>query len=1146
MYKKIERSSFHSLGARHRTPKYLSMKLAVLLMCAGILQASAVTLGQTVTFKKKNVKMTTVLQEIQKQTGYHIFYDSSLIPEDLRVSLAIEEKGLKETLEELLAKQDLVFNIVDKNIILKPAPSSVSSTPAKSDLKAQAQQSVEGIITSEDGAILANVSVREKGNPNTVMSDEGGRYIINVSSGNAVLVFSYVGYQKEEIPVDNRSNIEVSLTPSTTAVNEVVVVGYGTQKKVNMTGAVSSVNMDALEDRPVTNATHALAGLAPGLSVTNTGGNTPGYESQTLQVRGQGTLNNASPLVVIDGMTGASISDINPQDIENISILKDAASSAIYGSRAANGVILITTKKGVEGTSRITYSGNVSAEKVAKRLNLVTDYADFMEIQNAGLTANGQAARFSQEKIDEWRNDGGKNPTVYPNTDWQDHIYRDPSIVQNHNLSANGGSQNMRYNLSFGAINNPGMIYNTDYKRHQLRANVEVDIKPWLTVGTNLFGYVDTNNPSSEVAAAGGDVIFGYGAFNTVPGMTLYDPETGFYGGIQNPEEDNVSNANPYRRMWFYKDDFPTRTRRTVSKMYGRIKPIEGLTIEGSYSYNYWDRNVDQQLTDRDLYRFTMDGPVLLREGVVRTYVRKYNYSNTFRSSDVTARYERNFGQLEASIMAGASQEYNKYENELFRRYDLVDESLTSLDGATTDGPVGGNYDEWAMHSYFGRLNLAWDNKYLLEANFRADGSSKFAPNQRWGYFPSVSAGWNISEETFMDDHRDWMNLLKLRASYGSLGNNATSTYYMYQSLFAATNYILNNNIVGGLSQTVLSNSQLTWESTYMTNVGIDYSFLRNRLTGSLEWYNKDTEGILISLPVPLQHGTATVPNQNAGGVNNRGFELDVNWGDRIGEVRYTAGVNLGYVRNKVTQFRGDVSSINGVHKIQEGQPINQLYVITVDRIVRDQTDLDYVQSLVDNDPNYFATYQRPELGDFLYADANGDGQLNADDRVEIGNGSSPALSYGANLGLAWKNFNFSMLLQGVGNHQVYYNNQAFRFVTAMGQSLIKDITDNAWTPENPYNSLYPRLRNNSNSKNNQASDAFVHNASYVRLKNIQLGYTFPKQVSQKFFVEGLKIYASVDNLFTISDFPGLDPEVAANVGYPSLRQYSAGIHLTF
>ena len=809
-------------------------------------------------------------------------------------------------------------------------------------------------------------------------------------------------------------------------------------------------------------------------------------------------------------------------------------------------MILVTTRHGVERAPRVTYSGNVSFETVAKRLNLVTDYADFMEIQNAGLIANGQAPRFSQGKIDEWRNDAGRNPTIYPNTDWQDHIYRNPSVVQNHNLSVTGGSKTVMYNISLGYVNNPGMIYYTDYKRYQLRTNLDVNIKPWLSTGVEFFGYIDKNNPSSENATAGGDVIFGSGAFNTVPGMTLYDPVTGLYGGIQNPEEENVSNFNPYRRQWFYDTDYPTKTKRSVIKLHASVTPVKGLTIKGAFAYNYWERNIEHHLTDRDLFRFTFDGPILIREGVVRTYIRRYNYRNSFRSSELTARYNLNIGRLDATVLAGMSQEYNKYDTDFFIKYDLVDPSLGAIDAGITNGNITGNYNEWAMRSYFGRINLNWDEKYLLEANLRADGSSKFAPGKRWGYFPSVSAGWRISQERFMDATSTWLNELKLRLSYGSLGNNETTSYYMYQSLFATANYILNGNIAGGLAQTVLANPALTWEKTYMTNLGIDFALLSNRLNGSVDIYNKDTKGILISLPAPLEHGTSVVPNQNAGEVNNKGFELDLHWNDRIGKVSYNVGFNIGFVDNKVTKFQGDVSSINGVYKTQEGKPINQLYVITVDRIVRDQADLDYVQSLVDRNPDYFATYQRPELGDFLYRDANGDGKLDADDRVEIGHGTLPRLTYGASLGLNWNNFDFSVLFQGVGNHQVYYNNQAFRFVTVMGQSLVKDITDNAWTPENPYDSKYPILRNSSNGKNNIASDAFVHNAAYFRCKNIQLGYTVPREITRKFFVENLKIYASIDNLFTITKFPGFDPEVGANVGYPSVRQYSVGLNISF
>ncbi len=1007
---------------------------------------------------------------------------------------------------------------------------------------------ITGTVTDTAGEPVTGAVISVNGKPEvSAMADIDGAFSIKIDSRDSKLNISAVGYYPASVNVSkSKDTVDAVLKSSMSQLDEVIVVGYATQKKVDLTGAVSSVSTGALEDRPVTNVTNALAGLAAGLTVTNSGGNTPGYESQSILVRGQGTLNNSAPLVVVDGMTGIALSDINPQDIENISILKDAASAAIYGSRAANGVILITTRHGSERAPRVTYSGNVSFETVAKRLNLVTDYADFMEIQNAALIVNGQAPRFSQGKIDEWRNDAGRNPTIYPNTDWQNHIYRNPSVVQNHNLTVTGGTANVDYNLSFGYINNPGMIYYTDYERYQLRSNINVRIKPWLSIGTNLFGFLDSNNPSSENAAEGGDVIFGSGAFNTVPGMTLYDPATGLYGGIQNPEEENVSNFNPYRRQWFYDTDYPTKTKRGVMKLYAELRPVKGLTVRGSFACNYWERNVEQHLTDRNLYRFTFDGPVLLRDGSVRTYIRRYNYKNFFRSSELTADYSINISRLNATLLAGMSQEYNKYDQDYYIKYDLVDPSLGAIDAGMTNGTITGNYNEWAMRSYFGRLNLNWDNKYLLEANLRADGSSKFAPGHRWGYFPSVSAGWRISQEHFMEGAASWLDHLKLRASYGSLGNNATTSYYMYQSLFATANYILNGNIAGGLAQTVLANPNLTWEKTYMTNIGLDFAFLHNRLTGSVDIYNKDTKGILISLPAPLEHGTSIVPNRNAGEVNNKGFELDINWSDRIGRVTYNVGFNMGFVNNKVTKFQGDVSSISGVYKTQEGRPINQLYVITVDRIVRDQADLDYVQKLVDANPDYFATYQRPELGDFLYRDANGDGTLDTDDRVEIGHGTLPRLTYGFSLGLEWNNFDFSVLLQGTGNHQVYYNNQAFRFVTVMGQSLIKDITDNAWTPENPYGSRYPILRNSANSKNNIASDAFVHNAAYLRCKNIQLGYNVPQKITRRFYVENLKIYTSIDNLFTITDFPGLDPEIGATVGYPAVRQYSIGLNITF
>ena len=1007
---------------------------------------------------------------------------------------------------------------------------------------------VNGIVTDAEGAPLVGATVivmqnaRPEGGGTTTNTE--GKFTVNASQGQQLAV-SYIGYREATVEVTSKTFYEIALQSDSEQIDDVVVVGYGTQKKVNVTGSVSTIDASTFEKRPVVSASVALQGMAPGVTVTTPSG-APGADGGAIRIRGINSFGGSStaPLVLIDGIEG-SLDSVDPVLIESISILKDAASSSIYGSRAANGVILVTTKRSSTERFTVTYKGTVGWQSPTD-LPETVNALEYRELTNAMNLQDGNAPTYDDESMALYRKNMGKDPDLYPNTDWQDHIYRNPSVVQNHNLSAIGGTKTVRYNLSLGYVKNPGIVYNTDYERYQLRSNVEVDIKPWITAGMNIFGYMDSNNPNAENATNGGDVIFGSGALNTVPGMTLYDPETGLYGGVQNPEEENVSNFNPYRRMWFYKEDFPIKTRRIVPKLFARLSPVEGLTLSASFTYNSWERNEEYQLCDKNLYRFTLDGPVLLREGTVRTYINRYNRRNTFRTSDVTARYEWNVSKLNASALVGISQEYNKREDERFRKYDLADDALTSINGGSTNGEIEGNYTEWAMRSYFGRINLSWDDKYLLEVNLRADGSSRFAPDKRWGWFPSVSAGWSISEEPFLKKAAGWLDMLKLRVSYGTLGNNATSTFYMYQPLYASANYVLGNAVASGLAQTTLANPNLTWETTHMTNIGLDYGLFDHRLSGSVDVFNRLTTDILISLPAPLEHGTSAVPNQNAGKVRNRGIDFDISWFDHIGSMTYSLGFHMGYVRNKVTKFQGEVPSINGVYKLQEGKPINQLYVMSVDRIVRDQSDLDYVQSLVDKNPDYFATYQRPELGDFLYADANHDGNLDANDRIEIGNGNSPSFTFGGNIGISWKGFDFSMLLQGVGKHKVYYNNQAFRFVTVMGQSLNKDITDHAWTPENPYNSKYPRLRNNANSKNNIASDALVFNASYLRCKNIQLGYTLPSHISEKFFVENLKIYTSIDNLFTLTDFPGLDPEIAAGVGYPQLRQYSVGINVTF
>ena len=400
----------------------------------------------------------------------------------------------------------------------------------------------------------------------------------------------------------------------------------------------------------------------------------------------------------------------------------------------------------------------------------------------------------------------------------------------------------------------------------------------------------------------------------------------------------------------------------------------------------------------------------------------------------------------------------------------------------------------------------------------------------------------------------DWLNQLKVRASYGSLGNNAIGNY-AWRSLYSAAYYTLNGTKIAGLAQTSIANNNVSWETTYMTNFGVDFTMLNTRLTGTIEVFNKDTKGILVSLPAPLESGSSSKPAVNAGEVRNQGVDFNVTWNDNIGKVGYTVGANFGYVKNKVMKFRGDVPSISGVYKSVEGKPINQLYVMHVDRIVRDENDMAYVNQLIatahekhladPNFPEYFASYTKPELGDFLYADTNGDGKLDSNDRIEIGNGNAPTFTYGFNLGATWNNFDFQMLFNGIADYDVYWNNQAWRYTTVDGEQLNKVITDNAWTPENPYNSKYPRLLNSSDGRNQIASDAFVFSGSYLRCKNLTIGYNLPSNFAKSIYLERFRLYTSIDNLFTISNFPGFDPELST-VGYPTVRAYSVGIDIAF
>ncbi|GAA4784370.1 TonB-dependent receptor [Olivibacter ginsenosidimutans] len=1016
------------------------------------------------------------------------------------------------------------------------------------------QAAISGKVLDQQGNGIEAATVQIKGTNNKTSTTPNGSFEIKNGNFPITLVVSCVGYDPKEVTVNNSTPLTITLESELQGLDEVVVVGFGTQKKENLTGSVSSIQMgDVVENRPITSLSSGLSGQAPGLYV-NQGSGRPGADGGTLRVRGQGTLNNANPLVIIDGVAG-DMNLLNPQDVESISVLKDAASASIYGSRAANGVILVTTKRGKTDQFKLNYSNYFSTQRPSNIINMVSNYADYMELVNEGYHNGDPNATpiFSQESIDLWRQNSGTDPLKYPNVDWVDDVLQS-KLSQNHNVSFTGGSEKMKVFGSYGLLNNPGIIEKATYKRHTGRVNVEANVKPWLTLGANISGVVSKTDIGTDLI----NDVFTYAAAST-PGMVLRAPD-GRFGAPNNPEDDPQSN-NVLHRLNARKGD--RNKQQLVSRFYGKMTPVKGLSLEGSYTYTYNDDYVYWQPVFNDRWNFLTNSVAI--SGTGRTSVTNESIKSHRYYMDGIARYKNQAvnDRLQYELMVGASQEYLKDGWFAASKLDLVDPSLSVLNAATMDASALGDMTDWAMRSFFGRLNLSWDDKYLLEVNLRTDGSSRFMSGKnRWGTFPSASFGWKISSEDFYSI--SWMPNLKFRASYGSLGNNGTLddsfrsnasiNNYEYQTLYNAANYVLNNQLFVGFAQTMLSNSLLTWESTNILNAGLDFDLFNYKLSGSIDVFNKTTKNILINLPAPLVVGNATIPRTNAAKVRNKGLELDLTYRDKIGEdVNFHVGGNFTFIDNKVITFKGGDRSISGANLLQEGYAINTQYILLTDRIIQTDEDLALVQQMIDNAPidpatnnkvNPFAAYGTPKKGDLLYKDSNGDGIINDEDRVPVGHGTAPRISYGFNVGFDYKGFDLSVFLQGNAGNELVYTDGYYTPTVRWGYQINQDIADGRWV-DGKTDATYPRLLPYTNTINTRNSDFWLQNKSFLRVKNIQLGYTLPNAITKRFAVENLRVFGSLENYWTFTSYDGFDPEVSGS-NYPTLKQAVFGVSLTF
>ena len=993
---------------------------------------------------------------------------------------------------------------------------------------------VTGRISDEKGVALPGVSVVEKGTSNGTTTDANGDYRITVSGSTSVLAFSFIGFVSKEEIVGNRDNITLQLSSEDKSLEEVVVVGYGTQKKVNVTGAVSSIKIDdKITNRSLSNVSSGLAGLVPGLAVTQSTG-MAGRNNASLIIRGLGTVNNASPLVVVDGMPDVDINRINMNDIETISVLKDATSSSVYGSRAANGVILITTKsgKGQEKAS-INYSGNIAVQVPTKAYGFLADYPRALSLHQRAAAVNTlrSNSNFRDGTIDQWMALGMIDPVAYPNTDWWDVIMRNGRI-QNHNLSASGGGDKSNFFISVGVMDEKGLQINNDFKRYNARFNYDYKIRKNINTGVKFQGNWSKLTYALEDGFTDDDAsnTAGFDLQYAIAGTLPYDPVTGNYGGVMAYNEDPQA-YNPYT---VYVNNLNRQNRQEANtSMYLDWTPIEGLTARVDYALNYynqfrWTANMPNQSYNFQTNTFGSRLFVAANAGVG-------NFTNTGYKTMLTGRLNYNKTIAKNHEIGGLfvySEEYWYDRYQASSRNDRLYPTLHEVDAALTDiQSTSGNSSTEGLRSYIGRVNYSAYDKYLLEVNFRSDGSSKFLPGSQFGFFPSAALGWRFSEESFISSFTNkFLTNGKLRASYGSLGNNSGVDRYEQQSTLAASNYMIGGVISKGFVNRKLVNKDLSWETTKVLNIGMDLGFLNNRLTAEIDYYDRLTTGMNRPSEMSiLLTGAYDAPRRNIGNLRNRGIEGNLMWRDTKGQINYVVNLNASYNRTKLESW----NEFLGKGYTFLNMPYHFLYTYQ---------DMGIAQTWQDV---YNATPQGASPGDILREDVNGDGRIDANDKVAYPNiqRDRPTANFSVNTNVSWKGFDISFLVTAATGRKDYWlNNYNNTSIGAQRYASTAAHQTNPWSVENR-DGAWPRLNGNANR---EETTFWLDNLNFIRFKNLQIGYNVPAPILRKIGISNFRVFGSTENLATFTKFRGLDPEMAGNKSdaYPLNKSYSVGINI--
>ncbi|MCU0403657.1 MAG: TonB-dependent receptor [Chitinophagaceae bacterium] len=1002
-------------------------------------------------------------------------------------------------------------------------------------LSAGAQSSeIKGKVSDEKGNPLSGATIKVKENGVSTVTNVEGLFSLNPGKDAKTIIVSYVGMTTREISVDDPSIASISLSPGTDALTDVVVVGYGSLRKKDLTGAVGTVKNEQLTQVATPDAVQAMQGRVAGVNVIANSGE-PGAGSR-IRIRGIGSINGSNPIYVVDGYQTGDISFISPQDIESIDVLKDASATAIYGARGANGVVVVTTKKGKRGPAKFSFDAYAGFQEAWRTLPM-TDATQFANLVLEGYANDGTPLGENTELYTRLNFVRENN---YKGTNWQDEVMQQ-GFMQNYSLTIAGGSEQNRYRISGTYFSQDGIVRNSAMKKYFINFNNDYTFNKWLTAGVSgAFTHFEKNYYN-------GDLYSGVltTALAADPLAAAWDKITNNWG-----RADISYTNNPARSVDELKNN-KGYGNYLVGNVYAQAKIMDGLTFRSQFGVSY---NVGHNKSYAPEFFIATD------EARDRSslWERRSEFNNWLWSNYLN--YNKTFDKHTIGAMAGLEVQESSYSDFSATAYDVPpDASLQYMSSSqSTEFVVNSNQNETGLTSYFGRVNYGYDDKYLLTATVRYDGSSKFLGDNRWGVFPSFAGAWVISNENFMANSGP-VSFLKLRAGWGRVGNEQSASAYGYVTTMGGNNiYVFNDQLVQGFAPTQLANPELKWEVSEQANVGVDVNFFDNRLTLSADYFDRRTEDMIVAVPIPNYVGAAA-PRVNAGTMQNTGFEFTAGYKGG-GEFKYNIGVNMSFIQNKVTnlgggapQDGGNVGKIGNTTRTEVGSPFPYFYGLRTDGIFNNQAELD-----AHRDKNGNPIQPNAQLGDVKFLDTNGDGVIDDKDRVDLGS-PYPDFEFGFNSDFAYKNFDLRIFIQGVQGNEIVngmlYNTRNVSN-SGGGWNNFETIRLNRWTEQTPENNE-PRMTSRDPNNNMRFSDRYVQDGSYIRLKNIQLGYTIPFNPSSRIKISNMRVYVAADNLFTITNYDGFDPEVSeyyynpyafgVDVGtYPQPRTYRAGVTLNF